>query len=228
MATKWLGAAPALFLLVAGAGLTSGAACGETVATCESDCALPDAPEQCLSACMAAQSNCITDGCSADFQWYLTCIGNTGTYRAVDDRCAAAAAKARVDASSLQPVVDGGMTSSGDSSTPTPDTGTPPLDTGTSALDTGTPPGDCAAATCAQVCSTEGPNAAMCTTGCEASQANCSALPTEYQAFLTCICQNGGVSKVTGQASGVCNPQVQALAPCLMMTAVSDGGIGGR
>ncbi len=75
-----------LVLLLA---LPVGSGCGVDVATCAYVCGLPEAPQGCDSTCPTAQGACADPG---EFQAYLTCIANAGTYKAILDRCASVAA----------------------------------------------------------------------------------------------------------------------------------------
>jgi hypothetical protein len=74
--------------------------CGSGVATCESICALPGAPASvatkplnpggdnnvettsvsCAAACATQETACASAGYGPDFQAYLTCVGNVGSY----------------------------------------------------------------------------------------------------------------------------------------------------
>jgi hypothetical protein len=60
---------------------TAGGGCGESVATCSSVC--PPSTgyiDDCLSGCAAEQNACALRGRAADFQAYLTCVGNAGGF----------------------------------------------------------------------------------------------------------------------------------------------------
>jgi len=72
--------------------LVSVIGCGQSVATCDSDCttltptafsALPRSnptPSLCEATCTANQTTATVDGRGADFQLLLTCIGNAGSF----------------------------------------------------------------------------------------------------------------------------------------------------
>jgi hypothetical protein len=191
----------ALAVLVAGLAAPAAAGgCGESTATCASDCALPDAPANCLATCSAAEAACTTSACSANFQWFLTCVGNAGTYEAISDRCGGAARAARVSVTTYEPLLDAG-----------------PFD---SALPDA-PQGACATATCASVCSSDGPASAGCVSGCEQTQAACgSGAATAYQGLLTCLCMAGGLTPDSSVAPAVCASaldQLRALCPEIMV-----------
>jgi len=79
---------PPLLALVA---LVAGGGCGQGVATCDTICGFPDAPDTCASECGVQEASCASTGDAADFQAYLTCVGNTGRYAAVEGTCLAQA-----------------------------------------------------------------------------------------------------------------------------------------
>ncbi len=198
----WLGATTALALL-----MTIGAGgCGQEVATCTTVCALPDNPGNgCVSACTASEAACTTTACSADFQAYLTCLGNAGTYSAVDGLCAGLAKAVGAETTGLPPV-DGGLPD-GDV---TPDSTT----------------GSCSTATCTSVCATE-TAAGDCAAGCETTASECAAESVAFQALLTCICEAGGLV-AQGALTAECSAVAQDLAAtCPSITGIGMGGSGG-
>jgi len=185
----------------------SASACGQAVATCASICALPDAPEapECADTCMASQNACDTTSCSANFQAYLTCVGNEGTYTAVDGLCASVAKSANQG--------DGGVIDTG-----APDTGD---------RDTGKPKPTCANATCASVCATDGPEASSCAQSCAQTEAECPGATAAYQAVLTCFCDVGGLTEDGGTALESCTGALMTLAaecPAFSMPTPVDAG----
>jgi hypothetical protein len=140
--------------------------CGQSVATCDSVCLLPGAPtsNDCSSSCTQAQTACASSDCSGDFQLYLTCLQNAGTYAAVDGLCATIAATVATESSVPVGVpVDAGVT------------------------------GSCASASCASVCATEGSAVESCTMGCETAQQECANFADTFQALLSCFCEAGGL-----------------------------------
>jgi hypothetical protein len=78
-------ALPLGLLLAAGAG-SVGAGCGQSVATCASVCA--GQSSLCGTECAAEEAACSTAGYAADFQAYLTCVGNVGTSSGVGGNAA--------------------------------------------------------------------------------------------------------------------------------------------
>jgi hypothetical protein len=97
-ATTWLsGLAPLTLAAVLGSG-----GCGSDVATCASVCQLPGAPTDgsCTSNCDGTQTATATVGASGDFQAYLTCLENAGTYSAIDGVCAPIAQTVAAEAAS--------------------------------------------------------------------------------------------------------------------------------
>jgi hypothetical protein len=67
-------------------------ACGQDVATCATVCGLPGAATTCATACAAQQEKCSSSTDAPNFQAYLTCLGNAGTYSATEGVCAELAA----------------------------------------------------------------------------------------------------------------------------------------
>ncbi len=67
------------FVSVVGS-LAAEAACGESSASCDSVCALPGASSDCASDCAAEQSACASGAQAADFQAFLTCVVDVGTF----------------------------------------------------------------------------------------------------------------------------------------------------
>jgi hypothetical protein len=107
MQTKaWLvgGIAAALYVL----GIAEGC---QDAATCDSICALPDAPmglgDTCSSGCGMGQKSADAAGTGGDFQALLTCVQNAGTYAAVSGICAAEAATVRTDSKYELPSASG-------------------------------------------------------------------------------------------------------------------------
>jgi len=109
----------AFALVVLGAGL---GACGQDAATCDSVCALPDAPtpnSTCTSGCTTGQSECVSAGYGGTFQQLLTCIENAGTYVSATELCASQTAAIQSECSTstgIQSSSGGTGSSSGGSS----------------------------------------------------------------------------------------------------------------
>jgi hypothetical protein len=120
-----LGALVSLFLVALGAA-TGTQGCGQSVASCGSICGLADSPGACATQCEENQVACSATGYGAEFQAYLTCIDNAGTYASVTGICATVAQTMTNDCSDshITPPVDGG-TPSPDGSTPIVDSGAP-------------------------------------------------------------------------------------------------------
>ena len=172
-------------------------ACGQDVPSCATVCGLPGAPAGCGAACTSSESVCATSGCSGDFQAYLTCIGNAGTFAAVTAECATLAATVASETGNHTLPVDAGADA--DSSS-------------------------CQNATCASVCMgvTRTPG---CTPSCEASQAQCGAAgAAQFQALLRCVCANGGAG-VSGPPNA-CAAEIVAIASSCG-GGPQPGGIGG-
>jgi hypothetical protein len=100
----------------------TGIGCFEDPATCDTICALPSAPplSTCSSACTTTQTACTTAGHSSDFQAYLTCVANEGSYVAIDEGCMAQTALITSECGAAPPApVDAGATpDAGDVSPP--------------------------------------------------------------------------------------------------------------
>jgi hypothetical protein len=77
-------------LLAAFVSLSAVDGCGQSVATCESVCALPNAPvgDGCSSECTSEQESLVAEGAGGDFQAYLTCLSNAGDFSASTGLCA--------------------------------------------------------------------------------------------------------------------------------------------
>ncbi len=180
------------------------AACGQDVPTCGTVCALPGAPPTCGSTCASQETACAANGCSGDVQALLTCLGNAETYAAVNGLCASIAATVAAETSVAPPAP----------------------------IDAGVPSTGCAAATCASVCATYSGATAQCTSGCETSQASCGD-SAAFQAFLTCICEAGGLtsSTTTNPAMTTCAAALTnlvATCPAILTPGTGYGGnIGG-
>ena len=169
--------APAGVVLVVSALLVSAPACGASVATCASICALPDAPTTCETTCTETQTTCAAtgDACSSDFQLFLTCVENTQTYASIGGLCSAPAKAVSVS-----------ITSFGDAGT------------GTDAHTV-----TCASATCASVCANSGSatEVASCTSSCQSTQADCPMAAEAFQSLLTCLCDAGGANMGIGTSA---------------------------
>ncbi len=126
--------------LVAGAAGLGAGGCGEDVATCDTICGFSDAPTTCGSTCAAQDAACGTSVNAGDFQAYLTCVNNAGSYGSIEGLCEAeATAVARECGPAATPDPGGGTgSSSGSSPGGAVDAG---VDTGTS---TGVFTGPCA------------------------------------------------------------------------------------
>jgi hypothetical protein len=63
--------------------------CGQAAATCDTVCALPNAPVggTCVSQCSAEQQSLAAAGASGDFQAYLTCLANADDFNASTGVC---------------------------------------------------------------------------------------------------------------------------------------------
>jgi len=86
MTRTWLARATAALIVTAA---TAVAGCFQDVATCDTLCALPDAPgASCADSCNATQAACTETNALGDFQALLTCVGNTGTYASTTGDCA--------------------------------------------------------------------------------------------------------------------------------------------
>jgi hypothetical protein len=207
-AKTWLGAlVPVALVAIVGSG-----GCGTGVATCASICALPDAPSPsstCTTSCMNSQAAATAPGAAADFQDYLTCVENEGTYLAVSEICAPQAKTVVNDTHTMiSPPVDGGNTNTTSDADSTGDS---------------TAPSTCATATCASVCATEGTESADCASGCAASESECPNAGADFQAVLTCICQNGGLTPSTsGNISLECETQLTTLEVACPAIAQED------
>lgn len=184
------------------AGATASGGCGQDVATCDTICALPEAPgSDCTTSCSDAQSACASSSaeCGGDFQDYLTCLNNAGTYEAVDGLCAAIAARVASETSTR--------------------VGTPTGDGGTSST--------CASATCSSVCATEGTAVESCTSGCEAAQAQCSVASDAFQSMLSCFCQAGGLVQSMTEVPTACESDLQAVeSQCPGLSQTVDASVG--
>jgi hypothetical protein len=77
--------------ILAALGTLSIAGCGQDVATCASVAALPGAGSINFTegSCTQLQTACASPAQAADFQDYLTCLGNEGTLSATDGECVA-------------------------------------------------------------------------------------------------------------------------------------------
>jgi hypothetical protein len=78
----WLAVSLEAAIVLAAAG------CGQDVATCGTICGFADAPQGCQTACDNTQQECTTAGAAGDFQAYLTCVANCGSYEVVGGTCA--------------------------------------------------------------------------------------------------------------------------------------------
>lgn len=182
------------------AALASGG-CGQDVPSCSSVCAMPGAPSTCETSCNAAETACVAASCSADVQAYLTCMGNAGTYTAINGLCAPIAKALGAESGVTQGASTG---ASGDASV-------------TSA--------SCVVATCASVCATEsGSSVASCAQGCTVTQETCSQAASEFQALLTCICDAGGYNGSTNVGSQCASALASLAGACPAIVTTGSGG----
>jgi hypothetical protein len=93
--------------------------CGQDVGSCDSICGLPDAPGSCKSSCETAQESCTAAGDLGDFQAWVTCVNNCGSYLVVSGTCAAQEAAMHANCGAAAQSTDGGTTG-----TKTTDSGT--------------------------------------------------------------------------------------------------------
>ncbi len=168
-ASAWLGGLAALvtFMTVVGSG-----GCGSDVATCTTVCALPGATGSCPNDCGVSQTATAAVGASGDFQAYLTCLENAGTYSAVDGICAPIAQTVATETASA--IGSGAVTG----------------DSGVSS---------CSGATCDTACALAyAPS--DCQTFCAMAQTECATGQAQFQALLECLCEAG--EWITGAKSG--------------------------
>jgi hypothetical protein len=158
----------AVALALVGVAIVAG--CGQSVATCATVCALPDAPGACLGTCNADQMASDSAGRTADFQAYLTCLGNAGTYMAAVGDCESDARVVGIDARAM--LLGSGTVDGGDG-------------------DASGNAGSCAAATCESVCAND-TSVATCVSACSGAEATCAGASQEFATVLTCLCEAGG------------------------------------
>lgn len=92
------------------------AGCGQDVATCDTICGFSDAPQPtstCVNQCTTTQQACAnaTPSAAGDFQAYLTCIANSGSYQVVGGTCEPQVATVAKLCGSVMSTPDGGTTS---------------------------------------------------------------------------------------------------------------------
>jgi hypothetical protein len=171
-------------------------ACGSDVASCATVCTFSDAPGGCATTCAANQTASAAIGAGADFQAYLTCLNNAGSFAAAEEVCNASAETVATETHTaiLQPGDGVGGGGSG-------------VDGGGGEV-ANMGGASCASATCASVCAAD--NELSCAQGCESAQASCTGESAEFQSLLTCLCESGGVPE-GATTDTQCAQQILAL-----------------
>ncbi len=197
--TRWLG----LLVALAGTAMVGENGCGASVPSCATVCEFADAPAGCVTTCDQNQSAATAVGASADFQAYLTCVNNAGSFTQAAKLCASSAETVATETQTavLQPG-DGDGAGSGD-------------DGGTMSVGVEGDAGSCANASCDTVCAMAG-NPAGCPAECSALQTECSNAAEQVETVLVCLCESGGWFNGTSTNTPCAAPLIALAQDCTL------------